>query len=101
MDSPIIKNLVEALGLSKLPPEVQEETLVRVGNIIFQNVMIRVLDSMTEEEQKEFDKLITERPDDQEAIYNYLKNKVPDFDTVVAEEVEKFRTEAQELLPKA
>ena len=88
------QNIVKDLGLDTLPVEKQEEVLLRVGKIVFQNVIMRVLDELNEKDKSEFDKLLSERPDDEEAILSFLQSHISNIDGIVEEEITKFKEES-------
>ncbi len=90
-------NIIEILGIDKLPAEKQKEAMERLGGIVYQEVMLRALDAMTEEDKDAFEKMIETNPDP-EAMFTYLATKVPNLNEIVSEEAESLRTEATEIL---
>ena len=90
-------NIIELFGIDKLPEEQQEETIARIGKLIFQAVLIRILPLMEEADLAEYDKLVEGgvAPD---ALLDFFFEKVPGFLQIVAEESENFRKEAAEVL---
>ncbi len=93
----INQNIVTTLGIDKLPIEQQKDTMERLGAIVYQEVMLRALDLMSEEDKNAFEKLITENPDP-EAIFTYLSEKVPNIDKMVTEEAESLREESADIM---
>ena len=93
----IRQNIITLFEIDKLPPEKQEETIARIGKIIFQSVLIRVLPLLEESEVEEYDKLIEGRamPD---AVLDFFFEKVPSFLDIIVEEAENFRKEATQVL---
>ncbi len=98
MEPHIKDNLIKDLGLDLLPEEDQEQALLTVGRIIFQSVLIRVLERLSEKEKTEFEKILKEKQDDEEAVYAFLQEKIPNLNDVVTEEVAKFKTDAGEMM---
>jgi hypothetical protein len=94
------QNIIKDLGLEALPEEEQEEALLSVGRIIFQAVLIRVLQELDDQGKDEFDKLLSEKPNDEEAILKFLTEKVPDLNSIVREEVSKFKQETVDFMKK-
>jgi hypothetical protein len=94
----IERNILTELGLDRLSPEKQEETLLQIGRLIYQAVLIRALDRLSEEEQKDFERILNEHPDDESMLVNFLEAKVPDLDRIIQEEVQKFKDETSALL---
>lgn len=97
MFNDINKNIVVTLGINTLPVEKQKEAMERLGAIVYQEVMLRVLDILSEEDKDEFEKIIEKNPDP-ENLFEYLINKVPNLDQIVKEEAEKLREEATEII---
>jgi hypothetical protein len=87
------QNIIKQLGIETLPEKEQEEILLRIGKIIFQSVLIRVMERLNSKEKDEFTQLLTEKPDDEKAILDFLKSKIPDLDEIVNEEVATFKKE--------
>lgn len=95
--SEIRQNIVEMFEIDKLPVEKQEETIDRIGKIIFQAVLLRVLPEMTEEDVNEYEKLIENKVAPDDLMYFFFQ-KVPNFLQIVAEESENFRIESAKIL---
>lgn len=84
-----------------LSAEEQQKILQKVGDIIFQRVMMRAVDALDEEAKNELDKLIDIKKNDAEAVLDYFRSKLPNFDTLVMEEVAGFKKETLELMRAA
>lgn len=97
MFNDINKNIVVTLGINTLPIEKQKEAMERLGAIVYQEVMLRVLDILTEEDKDEFEKMIEKDPNP-EILFEYLSNKIVNFDEIVKEEAENLREEAAEII---
>lgn len=98
MDDILKQNIIKDLGLDKLPQNEQEEALLTIGKLIYQGVLIRVMNELSEKDKDEFDKLLTEKVDDQEAVLNFLKSKIPHLDDLVNEEIANFKRESVEFM---
>lgn len=94
MANAVSQNIIQALGIDKLPEEEQNEVLMGISRVVYQNIMLRVIDEIKEEDKDEFDTFLEKNPDDQEAIYEFLKSKIPNLDAIAAEEVEKFQKDS-------
>ena len=97
MFNEINKNIVITLGINSLPVEQQKEAMERLGAIVYQEVMLRVIDILTEENKDEFEKLIEKDPNP-ETMFEFLSEKVPNLDEIVREEAEKLREESAEII---
>ena len=98
MTNQLTQNFLEELGLNNLPEDKKIQLLDDVGRMIQQNVIFRVIEVMNESDKDEFDRVIGENMDNPEAILNFLKAKVPNFEIIVSEEVEKFKKESVEFI---
>lgn len=97
MFNKINKNIVTTLGINTLPVEKQKEAMERLGAIVYQEVMLRVLDILTEEDKNEFEKLIEKDPNP-EKMFEFLSNKITNLEEIVKEEAEKLREESAEII---
>ena len=94
MNTILQENIIKDLGLENLPQKEQEESLLSIGRIIFQSVMIKVMEELDEAGKDEFEKILAEKPNDEEAILNFLRSKLPNLDEIVNDEVAKFKQES-------
>lgn len=97
MFNEINKNIVVTLGINKLPIEQQKEAMERLGTIVYQEVMIRVLDILSEKDKDEFEKIVSENPNP-ENLFDFLSSKIPNIEDIVVEESKKLQDEAKEIL---
>jgi len=95
--NPIEKNIIEVLGLENLPKEEAEEILIRTGAIIYENVLLRVMETMTEKDQDDFEKILDNKEKPEE-IFSFLQNRVKDFEKIVKEEAEKFKNKTSNIM---
>lgn len=95
--NPIKENIIDILGLGSLPLEKQEDVLIRIGFLIYQNVLMRVMKTMTNEDKGEFERILDNNGEPEE-IFIFLKNKVPNFEKKIEEEAEKFKNEVSKTL---
>jgi hypothetical protein len=93
-------NLIKELGIDRLPQADQEAALLKIGDIIFQAVLIRVLDELKDEDRKELD-VFLENPahqNDPESFYSFLADRLSNLDEIVAEEVANFKRDTFEVM---
>lgn len=88
----IQKNLFREMGLEDLPRDKKMELMVKWGDIVQKDVIIRLIQEMSEESKKELDDLLA-RDKSWDEIYEFLEGKFGDLEEVVQEETKKFRTE--------
>jgi hypothetical protein len=98
MEDILQQNIIKDLGLDGLPEEEQKEAFLKIGEIIFSGVLSRVLDELSDEEAAEFEKIISETPDDEEKIMGFMREKVPTLDDIVKEEIAKFKKESADFM---
>lgn len=98
MDTILQKNIIKELGLDTLPEKEQEEALLSVGRIIFQSVLIRTMEELSEADKDEFDKILSDKSNDEEVILGFLQKKIPNLDEIVNDEVVKFKQESVDFM---
>lgn len=91
LNDAISQNLVTELGLDVLPPERQKEALLKIGEIINQRIIVKVLEELSETDKDAFDALLGDKANDQDAVLAFLKSKIPNLDGLVAKEIADFK----------
>ena len=97
MFNKINDNIIKILGIDTLPQDQQKDAMEKLGGIVYQEVMLRVLDIMSDEDKDEFEKLIETNPDP-ETMFTYLAQKVPNIGDIASEEAEKLRKESADIM---
>lgn len=97
---PMQQTIMTELGFDKLPEAEQAELYKRIGAVLFQGIVLRALEAMTNDEQNAVDAFIGEHEDDPEALMGYLREHLADFDKLASDEVARFRASALELKNK-
>lgn len=97
MFNKINNNIIKILGIDTLPVEQQKDMMEKLGAIVYQEVMLRALDLMTEEDKDAFEKVISENGDP-EAMFSFLAEKIPNIEAIVTEESEKLREESANIM---
>jgi len=95
MIAAIKKDLLKGLGIDKLTSAEQESILERISNLIFQGILTRAMQELSIEERTALEKVLKAQEKDpgSDALYLYLKEKIPHLDEMVAEEIEEFKEE--------
>lgn len=91
MNDDLNKKIIEDFGLGNMDPEEQERMIEKIGNLLFENVVERAVDSMDDEVMKDFDDLLESAGSDYEKVVSFLKNRVPNFDVVVSDELSRLK----------
>jgi hypothetical protein len=79
-----MNELVEALGLEELELEEQEEVLLKFGELLFRDSLIRFISALPEEKREAFAALIEKNASPDE-IGEYVSQNVPEADRLVGE----------------
>ena len=101
MDNIFNQNIINYLGLEHLDQEKQEETLLRIGKVIYQAMMLRVMDILSEDEQKEFEQVLDAVGADESKqgdIMTFLNSKIPNLDEIAKEEISKFKEDTMNVM---
>lgn len=91
--NPLSKDIVSEWGLGDLPQEEQIDMVDRIGRLIYQAVLVRSLDILSEVEQEEFDLLLDEDTTTPEEVVLFLERKIPTFKILLKEEVAKLKAD--------
>lgn len=84
-------NIVKALGFDALSADKQTELLSTIGTIIYQRIMLRVLEELSETDKDEFDLLLGKEQRGGDELYQFLQSKIPHLSQLVHEEIVKFK----------
>ena len=82
--------------MDDLPQEKKIELMMKWGDIVQKDIIMRVLRELPEKDKAELDKLLTTKGENFEEIYKFLEGKMPNLDDIVKEEIEKFREEIKD-----
>ncbi|MEY4731697.1 MAG: hypothetical protein RL681_643 [Candidatus Parcubacteria bacterium] len=99
MQDPVKKTILDMLELHKLPESQQIKILEGIGQVVYEAVFMRVMDTLDEKQQAEFTSVL-ERAKTPDEVLSFLTDRVPNFDQLVQEEVEKFREDGAQFLEK-
>jgi len=80
------------LGLQDLPDEKKEQLILKIGELIQQNIILRVLDELSDKEKDEFDKVLAQ--EDGEKTLAFLQSKLPNLEEIFKEEIARFKETA-------
>ncbi|MES3005100.1 MAG: DUF5663 domain-containing protein [Patescibacteria group bacterium] len=97
MTNTLSKDIINEWGLGALPEEKQLDVVERLGRMLYQAILVRALDILSEKEQVEFDLVLDEDTTTPEDVLSFLKSKIPTFDNLVSDEKQNLKREI--LLP--
>lgn len=86
-DNPITE-VLEALQLSELSPEEQEQILLDVNSIIYEGSMVRIVEHMDDQTRTDFEALMEGDANDED-VEAFLKERVPEADVLITEVVKE------------
>ncbi len=82
----LLKEIIKEWNLEGLPPIKQREVAERIGKILYQALLTRSLDILSEREQDELDNLLGQDKTTPHEVLSFLKARIPTFDSLVIEE---------------
>lgn len=87
-----------AMGLDSLQGEAKDKALEDILLTLNMRVVSRVLDSLGEDQQKQFEELSSKEDLSNEELSAWIQQNVPNFGDIVNEEAEKMKQENQDIL---
>ena len=99
MNDILSKDIIKEWGLGSLSEAKQLEMVERIGRILYQAILVKSLDILSEKEQTEFDLLLDEDTTTPENVLAFLQSKIPTFEQLVVEERKNLKEDL--LLPVA
>ncbi len=97
MDSELRKAIVKELGLEALSPADQDSAIERIGAVVFQKVLMRAFEQLSDADRLELEKAVSD-PSKPEVLFTFLQAKVPNFDQLIKEELANFKADAAEVM---
>lgn len=86
-------DIIKEWELGSLPEERQKEVVERIGKIIYQALLVRSLDILSEKEQDEMDVLLNKDATTPEDILSFLQKKIPSFEKLVLQERDSLKND--------
>ena len=99
MNSILSKQIVDEWGLHSLPEMKQVEVVDRIGRMLYQAILVRSLDILSEKEQVELDLILDEDTTTPQDVLSFLNSKIPTFNQLRIEEINKLKEDL--LIPTA
>ena len=93
----IMADIVRELGLESLPQEKKEEMLAKIGELLMKQIFLETMDRLGEEGATEYERLMEGNPD-QAVVENFLNEKIPGYNELIAKIVEDFKKEMKEAI---
>ncbi len=86
-------NLVQELGLDQMPKEQRDAMIGQMEEVLHSRISLAALSYLSDEDKKELDKVLDSDAD----LVSFLRDKIPNFDVLVAETVAGLKKEMLEL----
>ena len=100
-------NLLQELGLGSLPPAEKNKMLAHIYETLELRVGMRLASQMSDDQLKQFEGLMPAEGDSQEVAagkekeaFNWLETNFPGYKDVVADELEKLKSEIKTQAPQ-
>ncbi len=91
-------NFLNELGLSALPPADKNKMLAHIYETLEMRVGMRLAEKMSNEQLDEFEAYINKN--DEAGALKWLETNFPNYKEVVAEELEKLKSEIKQVAPQ-
>ena len=86
MNSILSKDVIRDWGLGTMPAPEQSAIVERIGRILYQAILVRSLDILSEKEQVEFDEILDNDSTTPDDVLAFLQKKIPTFEKMVEDE---------------
>lgn len=87
------KEIIKEWKLDSLPETKREEVVNRIGRILYQAILVRTLEILSDEEQTELDGIMDKNETTPKDVLLFLKKKIPTFETLVKEERDNLKSD--------
>lgn len=90
--NPLSQDIIQGWELESLPEIRQVEMIDRIGRILYQAILVRALDILTDKEQDQLDELLAEDDTKPQDVLGFLEARIPTFKQLVREEREHIKS---------
>lgn len=94
-------DLIKELGINELPQQQREETLLQMGEIIQQRIVLRIVAELPEDKKEAFANVVNSEDESGEAIDAFLEENLPNLEELVLDEIGKYKKEMKEFMDNA
>lgn len=89
------QNIINILGIESLPDEQKISLLERASELVEKRLLLRLLNSFSEQKKREFENLLD--TENQDAVNIFLEKNAPDVPTWLNEELVRIKEELASL----
>lgn len=91
-------DLVKELGIDQLPKEKQEESLLQIGEVLQQRVLLRIVEEFPEDKKDELLKMLEAEKGDAEQVSSFIETNLPNAEELIADEIGGYKRESVEFM---
>ncbi|HAS81006.1 MAG: hypothetical protein UR25_C0003G0171 [Candidatus Nomurabacteria bacterium GW2011_GWE1_32_28] len=85
-------DLFKELNLEDIEPEIKQTILDDAGYVITRGIWIKIIESLSEEKQNELANILKNDSENAEAIANFIKKEIPNYEDLAKEEVANYKS---------
>ena len=89
-------DLIKELGMDAMTPEEAVAFFDAFGNIVWQRIVLRLNEELSDEQKSKLDVLLAKQPQDPQELGSFFLNEVSSFEEMVNEEVAGYKKELME-----
>jgi hypothetical protein len=89
------QEFIDEFGLSVLAPDKQDEIIAQMSEAVMKRIFVDMMEKLGETGMNEYEKLLEQKPE-QAQIEEFLKGKIPEYDSMVEKIVTDFKSEMKE-----
>lgn len=94
-------NLLTELGMDAMTPEEAVAFFDAFGNIVWQRIVLRLNDVLTDEQKEKLDALLAKSPQNPQELGAFFMNEIEGFAALVDEEVAGYKKELMDRMGAA
>jgi hypothetical protein len=87
------KDIIKDWGLSSLSSERQVELMDRLDKMLYQAILVKSLDILSDPEQTELDNMLEQDLTTPKDVLRFLESKIPTFERLVTDESQNLKEE--------
>jgi uncharacterized membrane protein len=88
------EQIVDRFELQEMIPAKRAEMSSRIGKLVFQATLLRVLPTLSEDDLSEYDRIVNDG-ESGDVLLKFMSQRAPAFEKIIVEELERLRTELQ------
>ncbi len=91
MNDILSKDLIKDWGLESLPEKKRFEIMDRLGTMLYQAILVRSLDFLSDKEEDELDGILDKDATTVQDVMLFLRTKIPTLELLIKDEMRKLR----------